>query len=97
MSILCQNAFAKSEKRWTANQRFSSMKFSMYKRSSLVEQPFSLSTEIWAEQIKKHPVSLVLNLKFKDWHLQWGTGEWFSTDYSATVGWILVIFFGRPT
>ena len=28
-------------KRWTANQRFCSMKFSMYKRSSLVEQRFS--------------------------------------------------------
>ena len=31
-----------NEKRWAANQRFSSMKFSMYKRSSLVEQRFSL-------------------------------------------------------
>ena len=30
-----------NEKRWAANQRFCSMKFSMYKRSSLVEQRFS--------------------------------------------------------
>ena len=29
-----------NEKRWAANQRFRSMKFSMYKRSSLVEQRF---------------------------------------------------------
>ena len=30
-----------NEKRWAANQRFCSMKFSMYKRSSLAEQRFS--------------------------------------------------------
>ena len=30
-----------NEKRWAANQRFCSMKFSMYKRSSLVEKCFS--------------------------------------------------------
>ena len=30
-----------NEKRWAANQRVCSMKFSMYKRSSLVEQRFS--------------------------------------------------------
>ena len=30
-----------NEKQWAANQRFCSMKFSMYKRSSLVEQRFS--------------------------------------------------------
>ena len=32
-----------------------SMKFSMYKRSSLVEQRFSFSSGIWAEQLKKAP------------------------------------------
>ena len=31
------------------------MKFSMYKRSSLVEHVFLFSTEIWAEQLKKAP------------------------------------------
>ena len=31
----------RKEKRWAANQRFWSMKFLMYKRSSLVEQRFS--------------------------------------------------------
>ena len=30
-----------NEKRWAANQRFCSIKFSMYKRSSLIEQHFS--------------------------------------------------------
>ena len=30
-----------TRKRWAANQRFCSMKFSMFKRSSLVEQHFS--------------------------------------------------------
>ena len=30
-----------NEKRWAANQRFSSMIFLIYKRSSLVEQSFS--------------------------------------------------------
>ena len=30
-----------NEKRWTANQRFCAMKFSMYKRSSIVEQRLS--------------------------------------------------------
>ena len=43
------------EKHWAANQRFSSMIFLMYKRSSLVEQHFLFSTEIWAEQLKKAP------------------------------------------
>ena len=32
-----------NEKRWAANQRFSSMIFLMYKRSSLVEQRFLFS------------------------------------------------------
>ena len=45
-----------NEKQWAANQRFCSMKIWMYKRSSLVEQHFLFSTEIWAEQLKKHPV-----------------------------------------
>ena len=43
-----------NEKRRTANQRLCSMKFSMYKRFSLVEQRFLFSTEIWAEQFKKN-------------------------------------------
>ena len=30
-----------NKKRWAANQRFCSMKFLMYRRSSLVEQHFS--------------------------------------------------------
>ena len=45
-----------NEKRWAANPRFCSMKFSMYKRSLLVEQRFLFSTEIWAEQLKKQPL-----------------------------------------
>ena len=44
-----------NEKRWAANQRFCSMKFSMYKRSLLAEQRFYFSTEISAEQLKKPP------------------------------------------
>ena len=46
-----------NEKQWTANQRFCSMKFSMYKRPRWLNNVFLFSTEIWAEQLKKHPVS----------------------------------------
>ena len=38
---LPKNLQYQKEKRWAANQRFCSMKFSMYKRSSFVERHFS--------------------------------------------------------
>ena len=35
------------------------MKFSMYKRSSLVEQGFLFGTENWEEQLKKPPSKFI--------------------------------------
>ena len=51
-----------NEKQWAANQRFCSMKIWMYKRSSLVEQHFLFSTEIWAEQLIKTTLYILLHL-----------------------------------
>ena len=50
-----------NEKRWAANRRFCSMKFSMYKRSSLVEQYFSFQHWNLGETVKKTTLYKISN------------------------------------
>ena len=75
-----------NEKRWAANQRFCSMKFSVTKNPRWLNKVFLFSTETWAEQLKNHPVPLVYCKKNFCWifcfaHLcwYWLPVHWFRT------------------